>query len=255
MILEKIVRHKRHEVAERKSRRPLELLKKSLPQTRGEFKSALGKEGVSLIAEVKKASPSKGVFREDFDPVKIATSYEKAGAAAISVLTDSEFFQGSLQDLKKVKESVQLPVLRKDFIIDPYQIYEAKYSGADAILLIAAVLDEKQLTEFLNLAGELELDALVEVHSREELKVALRSRAEIIGINNRDLTTFNTDIKTTLELAKFVPEGCILVSESGISSGEDVKRLAQAGVDAILVGEALVTSSEIDAKIKELIGV
>jgi len=230
------------------------LLKRKLfPKRNRYFKEALTKPGISLIAEVKKASPSKGVLKEDFCPVKIAKAYQKAGASAISVLTENRFFQGSLQDLLQVIETVNLPVLRKDFIIDPYQIYETKYMGADALLLITAILKERQLKDYIELAEELELDALVEVHSKEELETALNCGAQIIGINNRDLTTFNTDIKTTNKLAKLVPETSILVSESGISTCKEVRRLEQAGVDAILVGEALITSSDINMKVQELL--
>ncbi|MEW6624497.1 MAG: indole-3-glycerol phosphate synthase TrpC [Bacillota bacterium] len=254
MILDEIVEHKKIEVSNSKSKIPVEFFKGSLPQ-KGQvsFKAALKGSGVSLIAEVKKASPSKGVFREDFDPVKLAAAYQEAGAAAISVLTDSNFFQGSLQDLRKVKDTVKLPVLRKDFIIDPYQIYEAVYYGADAVLLIAAILEEQQLQDFIEITRALNISALVEVHSQEELSMVLGCGAEIIGINNRDLRTFKTDIVTTLNLAGLIPKDCILVSESGISTGEDVTKLAQAGVDAILVGEALVISSDIGAKVNELL--
>jgi len=175
------------------------------------------------------------------------------GARAISVLTDNKFFQGSIDNLKRVKTRVSLPVLRKDFIIDSYQIYETREMGADALLLIAAILEEQQLKEFISLAQELQLDTLVEVHSEEELETALNCGAEIIGINNRDLKTFKTDITTTLDLACLIPEHCLVVSESGISTGQDVRRLAEVGIDAILVGEALVTSPDIQTKIQELL--
>jgi len=255
MILDKIVRHKQKEVLDSKTKLPEEIIKRNLPKKeRGCFKKALAAtEGISLIAEVKKASPSKGIFRQDFNPAQIAGTYEKAGAAAISVLTDSRFFQGGIQDLKTVKQAVSLPVLRKDFIIDPYQIYESLHIGADAILFITAILEERQLKSFISIAGELGLDALVEVHSREDLSKAVNCGAEIIGINNRDLTTFTTDIATTLKLMQYLPEHCTAVSESGIFTRKDVRRLEQAGVDAILVGEALVTSSDIDAKIRQLL--
>jgi len=254
MILEKIITHKRIEVAQNKVRLPLKYLKKDLiPRKENSFQEALAKPGMSLIAEVKKASPSKGILKEDFDPVELALCYERAGARAISVLTDNRFFQGCLEDLKKVRERVQLPVLRKDFIIDPYQLYEACKAQADAVLLIAGILTERELTEFLKITEKLKLAALVEVHTREELAKALRCDAQIIGINNRDLTTFQTDITTTLELAGLVPKDTLLVSESGIFSFEDVKQLAQVGVDAILVGEALVTGTNPERKIGELL--
>lgn len=257
MILNRIIEYKKKEITESKDKRPQSLLEKNLAKKRGRalaFKEAILKPGVSLIAEVKKASPSKGVFREEFDSVNIALAYEKAGASAISVLTESRFFQGSPENLIKVKNAVNLPVLRKDFIIDPYQLYETRYFEADALLLITAILKEEQLKDFILLARELDLAALVEVHSREELVTALNCGAEIIGINNRDLKTFKTSISTTLELANLIPEHCLLVSESGIASGSDVKKLAQAGVDAILVGEALVTCPSVDNKIQELLG-
>jgi indole-3-glycerol phosphate synthase len=254
MMLQRIVEHKRKEIAGRKLEVPEEILRKGLAgNKKGSFKDAIARPGASLIAEVKRASPSKGVFRKRFDPVGLAVQYEKSGASAISVLTDSRFFKGSLQDLKRVKEEVDLPVLRKEFIIDPYQIYEAGLAGADAVLLIAAILSEQQLKDFILLSRELLMDPLVEVHSAGELETALRCGAEIIGINNRDLTTFETNIETTLRLAEAVPEDCLLVSESGISTGTDVRRLVKAGVDAILVGEALVTSSDVDTKIQELL--
>lgn len=257
MILNRIIEYKKKEITESKDKRPQSLLEKNLAKKGGRalaFKEAILKPGVSLIAEVKKASPSKGVFREEFESVNIALAYEKAGASAISVLTESRFFQGSPENLIKVKNAVNLPVLRKDFIIDPYQLYETRYFEADALLLITAILKEEQLKDFILLARELDLAALVEVHSREELATALNCGAEIIGINNRDLKTFKTSISTTLELANLIPEHCLLVSESGIATGSDVKKLAQAGVDAILVGEALVTSPSVDNKIQELLG-
>lgn len=267
-ILAKIVQEKRIETARSKEALPEKLLKErvinrqyttalagKLPAgTRGFFKKALAAPGISLISEVKKASPSKGVFKKDLNPVETALIYERAGAAAVSVLTDTKFFQGSLQDMVAVKSAIALPVLRKDFIIDAYQLYEARYYGADAVLLIAAILDNTHLQNFIHLAHELDLDALVEVHSKEELQAALDCGAEIIGINNRDLKTFKTSIAATMELAQYIPDSCILVSESGISTYEDVKELASVGVDAILVGEALITSPDIESKVKELLG-
>lgn len=254
MILEKIVEHKKKEVAERKrSFSGQDLREHQFTTKKNRFRDALKKPGMSLIAEVKKASPSRGVFVKDFDPVKLAAAYERGGASAVSVLTDTRFFMGSLHHLKKVREKVKLPILRKDFIIDQYQIYETAFAGADALLLIAGILEKEKLRDFIQLAATLNLDVLVEVHTQEELEKALCCGAEIIGINNRDLRTFRTDIMTTLKLAEFVPENCVLVSESGISSEEDVKKLAEAGVDALLVGEALVTSPNIEAKVRELI--
>jgi indole-3-glycerol phosphate synthase len=266
-ILAKIVQEKRIETARSKEALPEKLLKErvinrqyntdladKLPAgPRGSFKKALAAPGISLISEVKKASPSKGVFKKDLNPAETALIYERAGAAAVSVLTDTKFFQGSLQDMVAVKSAIALPVLRKDFIIDAYQLYEARYYGADAVLLIAAILDNAHLQNFIHLAHGLGLDALVEVHSKGELQAALDCGAEIIGINNRDLETFKTSIATTMELAQYIPDSCILVSESGISTYEDVKELASVGVDAILVGEALITSPDIEGKVKELL--
>lgn len=253
MILEEIINYKRIEVAKSKIVEPYDA---NIPPSsnKGAFKRAIAKQNISLIAEVKKASPSKGVFVKDFDPVKIATSYEKGGARAVSVLTDNRFFQGSIDDLKKVKEAISLPILRKDFIIDPYQLYQSRAIGADAVLLIAAVLDEKELKELITLANELGLDTLVEIHTAKELEKALLCGAEIIGINNRDLNTFNTDISNTMQIIRDIPDNCLVVSESGISTARDVEKLVDVGVDAILVGEALVTSDNIERRIIELLG-
>lgn len=255
MILEEIIAYKKREVEVLKSRLGTNSCVKGFPlMGKGAFKKELQRPGINLIAEVKKASPSKGILKEDLNPAELAGQYQEAGAAAISVLTDTHFFQGSVQDLMIVKSAVHIPVLRKDFIIDPCQIYEAYQIGADAILLIACVLDDKHLKSFIVLAGQLGLDALVEVHCREELSRALACGGEIIGINNRDLQTFQVDIGTTLELAPLVPEGCVLVSESGIHTGADIKLLEQAGVNAVLVGEALVTAANVTIKVKELLG-
>lgn len=257
MFLEKIITHKVKEVAGRKEQRPLASLVRQLPpiqDQRGKFRRALEKPGISLIAEVKKASPSRGVLCPDFEPVRIATSYERNGADAVSVLTDTTFFQGSHAYLQQIREAVGLPLLCKDFIIDAYQVYEAVVYGADAVLLIAAVLEEKELVSFLHLAHGLGLAVLVEVHSRQELKRALGAGAEIIGINNRDLRTFRTDLRTTLQLAALAPDSCLLVSESGIKSAGDLKLLAEAGVDAVLIGEALMSSTDPGQKLRELAG-
>jgi len=255
MILDTIVAQKKKEVLQQKKLFPQEEIVNRLSSSgikNTSFKQALAEKGIKLIAEVKKASPSKGVLRADFDPLSLAYCYEKNGAAAISVLTDVEFFQGSLDYLKIVKENTKLPVLRKDFLIDPYQLYEAKYYGADAILLIAAILNKQELSLFLQLSRELGLDALVEVHSSQETKMALSCGAEIIGINNRDLKTFKTDLQLTFDLIEEVPDSCILVSESGISTSQHVQQLEAAGVNAVLVGEALVTSADVALKVREL---
>jgi indole-3-glycerol phosphate synthase len=257
MFLETMLTYKQEEIAQKKRVLPLEELKRQENLWAGRkvsLKEALAGKGVSLIAEIKKASPAKGVLRQDFAPLQMAACYEENGAAAISVLTEERFFQGSLAYLKQVKEATRLPVLRKDFIIDPYQLYEAKTYGADAVLLIAAILQEEELSSLLQLAQELELEALVEVHNSSELKKALGAGAEIIGINNRDLRTLQCDLQLTLHLAKQVPASCLLVSESGISSLQQIKQLAAVGVDAVLVGESIVTSVDIGKKVRELSG-
>ena len=252
-FLEKIAREKKEEIRSSKEQLPLAEIKKRLPMPTRNFGRAIKRPGkISVIAELKKASPSAGVLRENFEPVKLAKDFEKAGASALSVLTEENYFLGKLEYIREVKDAVNLPILRKDFIIDEYQIYESLYYGADAILLIAAMLSKEELAHFIGTAQRLSLSALVEVHSEEELKNALSAGAEIIGINNRDLTTFKVDINTTLKVIKEVPEGKVVVSESGIDSRDDVKMLAGAGVHAVLVGEAIVTAKDVGKKIREL---
>ena len=211
------------------------------------FKGAIdrGPEALGLIAEVKKASPSVGVITENFDPVAIAKVYEEAGAHAISVLTDEKFFQGHLSYMTKVRAAVSLPVLRKDFILHEAQIYEAACAGADAILLIVAALEQTDLERLLAVATDFQLDALVEVHTLEELDRALETDAQIIGINNRNLATFQVDLATTEELSEQVPDGITLVSESGIKTGEDTRRVLESGCNAILVGETLMRAGDV----------
>ena len=256
-ILETIVNHKFKELNQDQLRLPFVELKAKLkdqPPTR-DFRSALSAPNrIGLIAEVKKKSPSKGVLREDFDPVAIAKTYAKAGASAVSVLTDAQFFDGRLTYLAEIREAVNLPLLRKDFTVDAYQIYQARLAGADAILLIVAILTLAQLREFIQIARSLNLASLVEVHTLEELELALQADAEIIGVNNRNLETFETDIATTFRLIKSIPSDKIVVSESGIYTREDVEALREAGVNAILVGESLMRSPNIERKIKELLG-
>lgn len=221
-----------------------------IPPARG-FTRALAAPGISLIAEIKKASPSKGVIRADFDPPAIARAYEAAGAAAISVLTNEPYFQGKLSYLDDVRAVTSLPLLRKDFIIHPAQIYEA-VGRADAVLLIVAALDPTQVGELLRLATACGLDAMVEAHDRAEVETALEQDAEVIGINNRDLRTFTVDIDTTLRLLPHIPAGRTVVSESGIRTPEQVRRLTDAGVDAILVGETFMASPDIDSAVRIL---
>jgi indole-3-glycerol phosphate synthase len=213
-----------------------------------DFYAALKKPGVSLIAECKKASPSKGLIVPHYDAVEIAKAYAKAGASAISVLTDGRHFQGSLADLRDVKEAVgkkKVPVLRKDFIFDPYQVYEARVAGADALLLIAAVLSDTDLKELLALTHRLEMNALIEVHTEEELARVLPLQPRIVGVNNRSLQTFEVDFNNTARLRKLIPAEMVTVGESGIKTAVDVRQMAKIGVDAILVGETLVKSKDI----------
>ncbi|WP_151734484.1 indole-3-glycerol phosphate synthase TrpC [Paenibacillus tengchongensis] len=232
-----------------------------LPQTRG-FRAALTERRnreMGLIAEVKKASPSKGLIRPDFDPVAIARGYEAAGADCLSVLTDSEYFQGSGRYLQEVRQAVALPLLRKDFIIDELQIYEARLLGADAILLIAAILQPKQLAGFTDLAAALGLDILIEVHDRSELAAVLDTgKAEhpgaLLGINNRNLHTFETSLATTAELAALVPAGVPVISESGIAGPEDVELLRKSGAAGILVGEYLMRKPDVEQAVHQLLG-
>ena len=257
MILDTIVARKRIELADEEQRMPLDILKRKirdLSPTR-DFHAALSVPNcIHLIAEVKKKSPSKGIIREDFDPVGIARVYAENGASAISVLTDREFFAGELAYLSAIREAVKLPLLRKDFTIDPYHIYQARLAGADAILLIVSILTLAQLREFTEIARSLGLASLVEVHTEEELALALAADAEIVGINNRDLKTFHTDIATTFRLSTSIPTDKIVVSESGINTHRDVMNLKEAGTNAILVGESLMRSPAIGDKVRELLG-
>ncbi|NLW55883.1 MAG: indole-3-glycerol phosphate synthase TrpC [Firmicutes bacterium] len=257
MFWERILQTKAVEVKRKKDQTPLVQLEKRLtnaPATRP-FRSRLIGERLQLIAEIKQASPAKGVLCPDFQPVWLAQTYEASGAAALSVLTDENFFRGSLTDLEQVKkETKKLPVLRKDFIIDPYQIYEARVYGADAVLFIVAALTRAQLKSFIETAQNLGLDVLVEVHNFPELTIALEAGAELIGINNRDLKTFAVNLETTFRLLETIPQDKVVVAESGIKNAHQIKRLAQAGVHAVLIGEALVTAADPGAKIEELIG-
>jgi len=229
--------------------------KAELAQRRGDrrdFARALAANPPAIIAEIKKASPSRGLIAADFDPPRIARAYEAGGAAAISVLTDRTHFQGSLEDLDAARSAVRLPVLRKDFTIDPFHVIEAAAHDADAILLIAAVLDDRELRDFRELAANYQMAALVEVHDAEELKRAVASGAEIIGVNSRDLRTFEVRLETSLELAERIPPGVIRVAESGIRTADDVRRLRAAGYHACLVGEHLMTAEDPAAAVRAL---
>jgi len=253
-ILDKIVADKKPELARIKRQVPIWSLREHARARQPlDFAAALRGEGLKLIAEVKKASPSKGLLCPDFKPVTLAQTYAHNGAAAISVLTEANYFQGSLDYLEEIRRAVVIPLLRKDFIFDEYQVYEAASYGADAILLITAILEPPRLKELLSLCKELRLNALVEVHNEEELQKALLAGAGIIGINNRNLNTFKVDIDTTRRLRLLIPPEHIVVSESGISTRENIGKMKECGVDAVLVGEALVTAKDIPSKMKELL--
>jgi indole-3-glycerol phosphate synthase len=257
-ILERIVSSKRQEIASTRSRVSVADLERRLshaPPIR-DFRAALDQPGtVQVLAEVKRASPSAGVLREDFDPVAIAKIYEQHGAAAISVLTDAPFFQGHLSYLSAIRAAVALPLLRKDFILERYQLLEARVSGADAVLLIAECLDEEQLPLLLRQCHELGMEALVELHEAANLPRVLDSGARLIGVNNRNLRRFETTLELTLELAPRIPADRFLVSESGIRTRQDVLHLFTAGVRAVLIGETFMRAPDIGAKLDELRGV
>lgn len=263
MILDEIVEVKAEELTKRKQNMPLpELEKLGLKASKKDFAAALKGDDIRLIAEVKMASPSRGVLRTDLDPVKLARIYAQNGAAAVSVLTEERYFGGSLEHLAAIGEAMgrrggegerEIPLLRKDFIFDPYQVYESRAYGAAALLLIVAILSDSELSELLSLSHELGLMCLVEVHNQAELERAIMSGAQIIGINNRDLKTFAVDLETTRRLRPLIPKDRIVVSESGIKDRGDVQRLRKWGVDAMLVGEALVTAGDVAKKVKELL--
>jgi indole-3-glycerol phosphate synthase len=256
-ILDRIVAAKRQEIAASRARVPAAELERRLPDAPPvrAFRAALDQPGeVRVIAEVKKASPSAGVLRADFDPVAIAHIYAHHGAAALSVLTDAPFFQGGLAYLSAVRQAVAPPVLRKDFILERYQLLEARAAGADAVLLIAEILEGAALPQLLRQANELGLEALVELYDRDNLPRVLDSGARLVGVNNRDLRTFVTRLEQTLDLAQAMPRDVCLVSESGIRSRQDVLRLRDAGVHAVLVGETLMRAPDIGAKLDELRG-
>ena len=256
-ILDEIVRSKRYEVAAARRRTPLQSLQSQLTRAAPvrDFRGVLALAGgTRLIAEIKKASPSAQNLRETFDPVEIAQTYQRHGAACVSVLTDAPYFQGCLDHLRQVRASVSLPVLRKDFVIDEYQVFEARAAGADAILLIAEILDNAALSRLLEQARELGMAALIEFHDAVNLPRVLAAGADLVGINNRNLSDFRTDIEHTLRLRDQIPPEVLIVSESGISNRRDVERLEAVGVSAILVGEALMRSPNIGVAVDELLG-
>jgi indole-3-glycerol phosphate synthase len=259
-ILKKIVAHKQVEVAAAKASTPLVELKSRIADLedvpRGferHLREAVASNWTAIIAEVKKGSPSKGVIRENFDPLEIAGIYQKNGATCLSVLTDEQFFLGHLRYLALIREAVSLPLLRKDFICDPFQIFEARAAGADAVLLIAAMLDPGQLREFHAVALEIQLDVLLEVHDEAEMEKALKTDCTMIGVNNRNLRTFVTDLGTTGRLARMMPTDRLLVTESGINNRDDINRLSADGAQAYLIGESMIREADIGQKLRELV--
>ncbi|MFA5055216.1 MAG: indole-3-glycerol phosphate synthase TrpC [Dehalococcoidia bacterium] len=260
MILDEIVQSKKESLELRKREMPLRELKRRCTVMKRkpiDFAAALRGDDIRLIAEVKKASPSKGVINADIDPVSLATTYAANGAAAISILTEEKYFKGSIDYLREIREAfdakkIRVPLLRKDFIFDPYQIYESRACGADALLLIVAILDDDKLVQLINLSYTLGMKCLVEVHDENEIRRAVASGCRVIGINNRDLTTFDVDLHTTERLRPFVPDDCIVVSESGIKSRADVEKLYRWKVNAMLVGEVLSAADDAAKKMKEL---
>ena len=250
-----IVAARRRDVEEMKVRTPLETLAREA-ESRHElrdFEGAISAPGVHVIAELKQASPSKGVLRKNYKPREIAQAYEAAGAAAISVLTEEKYFQGSLTDLIDARDAAGLPVLRKDFVVDPYQVYESAAAGADALLLIVAALDDRELRELLELTARVKLSALVEIHNEDELDRALAAGARIIGVNNRDLKTFEVRLETSFRLRERIPSSCLTVSESGIKTPEDLSRLLEAGFGAVLIGEKLMIEEDPGRALEHLI--
>lgn len=255
-ILDRIVEAKAKRIDEARQRTPIDHLveRAAASHSRRSLMTAVSQPGrVNIIAEIKQRSPSKGIIREDFDPVRIAGSYEEGGAAALSVLAEEDFFGGSLEHVEAIRERVALPLLRKDFIFDEYQLYESIARGADAVLLITAILEDELLARLIQLTYELGLEALVEVHSADEMKRAAGAGASIIGVNNRDLTTFNVDLETSLKLAPLAPELAILISESGITTGTSIRQLRSAGFNAFLIGEHLMRAEDPGQALKRLI--
>ena len=255
MILDDIVEKRKEQLQREKDNIEQQDMKEMALNSKNKnhgFKEALKKSGLSVISEVKKASPSKGVIAEDFRPVETAIAYEDAGAAAISCLTEEHYFKGGSKYFADIRAKVDIPMLRKDFIFDEYQIYEAKVLGADAILLIAAILSEEKIKEFYDLAKSLEIDCLVEVHNEKELKKVVACGCDIIGINNRNLKTFDVDLNTTSKLAPLIPYEAVLVSESGMKDENDMKNVKEQGADAVLIGETFMRSDNIKETMKQL---
>jgi len=254
-VLDRIIEARRAAIAHRKKSVPETALRFGVKHAKPvrDFGAALTRDSLNVITELKKASPSAGLIRADFDPVALAKGFESAGAVALSVVTEEEFFQGDLKYMRDARAAVGLPVLRKDFIVDPWQVWETRAAGADAFLLIVAILDDVALRELLELGRKLKMEALVEVHSREELTRAIDAGARIIGVNNRDLRTFEVNLETSLELVNSIPDACVAVSESGIREYAHLKTLRAAGFDAFLVGEHLMTMPEPAAGLRDLL--
>ena len=255
-VLDRILEARRAEVEHRKKVLPQTALKYGVAAATPlrDFSAALTRPGLNVLAELKPASPSRGILREPFDPVTLATTLESAGAAALSVLTEGEFFRGTLKYLRDARKNIQIPVLRKDFIFDPWQIWETRANDADSFLLIVAVLSDAQLTELLALGRELRMEALVEVHTSAELDRALRAGAKIIGVNNRNLKTLDVCVETSFELIEQIPDDCIAVSESGIATHAEIAKLRAAGYDAFLIGTGLMLAPDPAAALSALLG-
>ena len=255
MILDKLAESTRQRVEKEKRDISPEIVKQKaleLPKEDFSFEKAIAKSGMTFICEVKKASPSKGIIANDFPFVEIAKEYEKAGAGCISVLTEPEYFKGDKKYLKAISEEVHIPLIRKDFVIDEYMIYDAKIHGASAVLLICSLLDEKTIRQYIHICDELGLSALVEAHDEEEIEKAVKAGARMIGVNNRDLKTFTVDISNSERLRKLVPSDILFIAESGIRTKEDIRRLKKANVNAVLIGETFMRAKDKAGMLKEL---
>jgi indole-3-glycerol phosphate synthase len=252
-FLKEIIKYKKKKIEDSKKILPEERIKRSIKPLRAfPFKRAITKEGLNLIAEIKKASPSKGLICKDFNPLKIALDYKRAKVSALSVLTEERFFLGDINYISLIKKKIDLPILRKDFILDRYQIFESLYFGADSILLIAKILSLKKIKEFLRISKDIGLDCVLEINDKADLEKALKTDADIIGINNRNLNSFEVDLKTTERLFPLIPKDRIVISESGIKTRSEIEFLRDLGVKAVLIGEALLKAEDIPKKIKEL---
>ena len=258
-FLKEVVLKKKEKLVIKKNELPLEVIKEKLNSSSKKplsfYKAVSKKNKLCLIAEIKKSSPSKGILRQDFDPLKIASDYEEAGVDALSVLTEEQYFSGSISDINLIKDKINLPILRKDFIVDLYEVYESKLAGADALLLIVELFSKETLSEYLEVAESLELDCLLEINSEKDLKRALSlKKAKIIGINNRNLHTLEVDLKTTEKLFPLTPKEKTIVVESGLSNYKDVLFLKVLGINAVLIGEAFMTAGDIKSKVSEIMG-